>query len=108
MKQGSCAVTLTIYGPVEIVNESFDAVYKATRKRNGCIHWGKYFTATTDDFKTGIKTFNFGILYKFYAFSLYLMLPSVLKAILCRYLKLRLYSVLKIKGIIQHPKSYVS
>ena len=67
MEQGSCAVTLTIYGPVEIVNEYFDAVYKATRKFNGRIHWGKYFTATINDFQDWYPNFQlFGALRKRY------------------------------------------
>ena len=58
MEQGSCAVTLTIYGQVEIVNEYFDAVYNATRKFNGRIHWGKYFTATAIDFQEWYPNFQ--------------------------------------------------
>ena len=67
MEKGTCAVTLTIYGPVEVVNEYFDAVYKATRKFNGRIHWGKYFTATADDFQDWYQNFQlFGDLRKKY------------------------------------------
>ena len=57
MEHGSCAVTLTIYGQVEIVNKYFDAVYKATRKFNGRIHWGKYFTANFHDFQDWYPNF---------------------------------------------------
>ena len=58
MEQGSCAVTLTIYGQAKIVNEYFDAVYNATRKFNGRIHWGKYFTATFRDFQEWYPNFQ--------------------------------------------------
>ena len=58
MGQGSCAVTLTIYGRPSIVNEYFDAVYNATRKFDGRIHWGKYFTATANDFQEWYPNFQ--------------------------------------------------
>lgn len=51
MEHGTCAVTLTIYGHVDIVNAYFDAVYDATRKFNGRIHWGKYFTTGAQELK---------------------------------------------------------
>lgn len=59
MEDGSCAVTLTIYGTRKVVDEYFDAVFKATRKFNGRIHWGKHFsTATHTDFRQWYKKFN--------------------------------------------------
>ena len=58
MEYGVCAVTLTIYGQVDIVNAYFDAVYNATRKFNGRIHWGKYFTATVKDFQDWYPNFQ--------------------------------------------------
>jgi FAD/FMN-containing dehydrogenase len=52
MGEGSCAVTLTIYGKEDIVEEYFDAVYDATRTLQGRIHWGKHFsTATSTAFR---------------------------------------------------------
>lgn len=63
MTHGTCAVTLTIYGRVDIVIAYFDAVYEATRKFNGRIHWGKYFTASAQDFQKWYPKFdNFAIL----------------------------------------------
>ena len=55
---GTCAVTLTIYGRVDVVNAYFDAVYEATRKFNGRIHWGKYFTAGRDTFEQWYPKFG--------------------------------------------------
>lgn len=47
MAEGSCAVTLTIYGRKDVVAAYFDAVYEATRKLKGRIHWGKHFSSAT-------------------------------------------------------------
>ena len=58
MKDGTCAVTLTIYGRVDVVNAYFDAVYDATRKFNGRIHWGKYFTASVKEFQQWFPKFQ--------------------------------------------------
>lgn len=59
MTNGSCAVTLTIYGKEEVVAAYFDAVYEATRELNGRIHWGKHFsTATHTDFQQWYPSFN--------------------------------------------------
>lgn len=58
-EEGSCAVTLTIYGREDIVTEYFDAVYNATRVFQGRIHWGKHFsTATHVDFQQWYKKFD--------------------------------------------------
>ena len=67
MEDGTCAVTLTIYGPVDTVNAYFDAVYEATRKFGGHIHWGKYFTAESQEFQKWYPKFNgFAVLRKKY------------------------------------------
>lgn len=59
MTEGSCAVTLTIYGKKKIVAEYFDAVYEATRKFKGRIHWGKHFSAATRvDFQQWYPNFD--------------------------------------------------
>ena len=59
MTEGSCAVTLTIYGKKDIVAEYFDAVYEATRVFKGRIHWGKHFSkATRTDFQQWYPNFN--------------------------------------------------
>lgn len=47
MAEGSCAVTLTIYGKKDVVAAYFDAVYDATRELKGRIHWGKHFSGAT-------------------------------------------------------------
>lgn len=44
MDEGSCAVTLTIYGNDDVVHSYFDEVYEKTRKFKGRIHWGKHFS----------------------------------------------------------------
>ena len=59
LSEGSCAVTLTIYGRAKIVAAYFDAVYEATRVFKGRIHWGKHFsTATRADFQEWYPKFN--------------------------------------------------
>ena len=58
MDEGTCAVTLTIYGREDVVNKYFDDVYDATRKFNGRIHWGKYFTAGTKEFRRWYPKFQ--------------------------------------------------
>jgi len=50
MEGGSCAVTLTIYGPERRVEEYFDAVFDATRGLSGRIHWGKHFSRANHRF----------------------------------------------------------
>ena len=59
MTGGSCAVTLTIFGPEETVKQYFDAVYEATRGLKGRIHWGKHFSnAGVADFKIWYPKFS--------------------------------------------------
>lgn len=59
MNEGSCAVTLTIYGREDTVNEYFNAIYEATRNLKGRIHWGKFFSrATHHNFKQWYPKFE--------------------------------------------------
>ena len=53
-----CAITLTIYAPEETSSAYFDAVYKATRKFNGRVHWGKYFTSGPTEIRSLFPRFD--------------------------------------------------
>ncbi|KAL5494208.1 hypothetical protein EMCRGX_G015492 [Ephydatia muelleri] len=54
-----CAVTLTIYAPEKTSSAYFDAVYtNATRKFNGRVHWGKYFTSGPTEIRAMLPRFD--------------------------------------------------
>ena len=51
-------MTLTIYAPEKTSSAYFDAVYNATRKFNGRVHWGKYFTAGPAEIREMFPNFD--------------------------------------------------
>ena len=58
MTSGACAITLTTYAQKDVVHGYFDAVYDATRKFAGRIHWAKYFTAKRDAIASWYPKYN--------------------------------------------------
>ena len=65
MNPGTCAITLTIYGPRETVNSYFKAAYEATKDFNPRFHWGKHMPVGPEELELVYEKFmEFGDLRK--------------------------------------------